>query len=127
MAWSTQLEDKRGCAVNPNTKAAWDKLLGSTVEKHGITAPLMYAVDETGVTGQMGQKERVMGARKKGLHYQQVGGSHENMTVLVTICADGSSLPPAVIFKGKAYQTDWNDNNPVKASQDCIYFITIAF
>ena len=116
MTWSTQLEDKRGCAVNPNTKVAWDKLLRSTVEKYGITAPLMYAVDETGVTGQTGQKERVMGARKKGLHYQQVGGSRENTTVLVTICADGSSLPPAVIFKGKAYQTDWNDNNPAKAS-----------
>jgi hypothetical protein len=116
MAWSTQLEDKRGRAVNLNTKAAWDKLLASTVEKYGITAPLMYAVDETGVTGQTGQKERVMGAKKKGLHYQQVGGSRENTTVLVTICADGSSLPPAVIFKGKAYQTDWNDNNPSKAS-----------
>jgi hypothetical protein len=116
MAWSTQLEDKRGRAVNPNTKAAWDNILVITVEKYDITAELMFAVDETGVTGQTGQKERVMGARKKGLHYQQVGGSRENTTVLVTICADGSSLPPAVIFKGKAYQTDWNDNNPANAS-----------
>ena len=114
MAWSTQLDEKRGQAVNPNTKAAWDKLLAATVEKNDISAPQMYAVDETGVTGQTGQKERVMGARKKGLHYQQVGGSWENTTVLVTICADGSALPPAVIFKGNTYQTNWNENNPAK-------------
>jgi len=57
-----------------------------------------------------------MEAQKKGLHYQQVVGSQENTTVLVTICADGSALPPAVIFKEKAYQTDWNKNNPAKAS-----------
>lgn len=83
MAWSTQLEDKRGRAVNPNTKAAWDKLLAAVVEKYDISAPQMYAVDETGVTGQTGRKERVMGARKKGLHYQQVGSSWENTTVLL--------------------------------------------
>lgn len=116
MAWSTQLDDKRGRAVNPNTNAAWDKLLAATVAKYDITAPQMYAVDKTGVTGQTGQKERVMGAQKKGLHYQQVGSSRENTTVLVTICADGSALPPAIIFKGKAYQTNWNKNNPAKAS-----------
>lgn len=51
----------------------------------------------------------------KGLHYQQVGGSRENTTVIITICANGSGLLPAVIFKGQAYQTTWNENNPTKA------------
>ena len=46
MAWSTQLDDKWGQAVNLNTKAAWDKLLPVTVAKYD-----MYAVDETSVTG----------------------------------------------------------------------------
>ena len=75
MAWSTQLDDKWVLAVNLNTKAAWDKLLAMTVAKYDITMPQISAVDETGVTSQTGQKERVMGAWKKGLHYQQVGSS----------------------------------------------------
>jgi hypothetical protein len=39
-----------------------------------------------------------------GPQYQQGDGDRENITVLVTICEDGESTPPAVIFKGNAYQ-----------------------
>jgi len=49
--------------------------MGQTVARYDIDAQQMYAVDETGIISQTGQKERVMGAQKKGLHYQQVGGS----------------------------------------------------
>jgi hypothetical protein len=115
-SWSTNLDEKRGRALNPHTKEAWDKLLEETVTSHHITdADQVYAVDETGVTGQTGVKERVIGQRKKGLHYQQTGSSRENTTVFVTICADGTALAPAVIFKGKAYNPRWADFNPAKA------------
>ena len=40
----------------------------------------------------------------------------ENITVIVTICADGTSLPPAVLFKGQAFQVKWAQDNPTKAS-----------
>ena len=66
--------------------------------------------------GISGKQERVMGKRKPGPHYQQEGGSRKNTTVIVTICADGTAPPPAVIFKGKAYQASWKDNNPANAS-----------
>jgi hypothetical protein len=48
--------------------------------------------------------------------YQQRGGTRENITIIVTICADGTSTPPAVIFKGNAYQVKWGENNPLNAS-----------
>ena len=54
-----------------------------------------------------GEHEHVFGARKKAAPYQQRGGTRENITVIVTICADGTSTPPAVIFKGNAYQVKW--------------------
>lgn len=37
------------------------------------------------------------------------------MTVIATICGDGTALAPAVIFKGKGYQVQWAENNPLNA------------
>jgi hypothetical protein len=95
MAWTTALEEKRGQAVNPNMAGAWNGLYGPALIKYEIKAHNLYGSDEIGVAGTSGQRERVMGSRKKGLHYQQVGGDRDNTTVIVTICADGSALPPA--------------------------------
>ncbi|KAJ3991507.1 hypothetical protein F5050DRAFT_1867635, partial [Lentinula boryana] len=63
--------------------------------------------DEIGITGGSGTRERVIGGWRKGPVYQQTGGGRENTTVIVTICADGTSISPAVIFKGKGYCTSW--------------------
>jgi hypothetical protein len=53
------------------------------------------------------KREYVFGPRTKTAPYQQRSGSCKNITVIVTICADGTSIPPAVIFKGNAYVTDF--------------------
>jgi hypothetical protein len=118
MAWATPLEEKRGRAVNPNTKAAWDELYGSTVKKYNIKAENLYGTDEIGVAGTSGQKERVMSGKRKGPAYQQSGGNRENTTVIVTICADGTSdVAPAVIMKGSAYSPKWaKGQDPAKAT-----------
>ena len=50
-----------------------------------------------------GQKEHVMGGHKPGPQYQQHDGNWENITIIVTFCTDGTSTPPAMIFKGKGY------------------------
>ncbi|KAF9226953.1 hypothetical protein BS17DRAFT_635620, partial [Gyrodon lividus] len=46
-----------------------------------------------------------------GLQYQQCTGSHKNMMVIVSICADGTAKPPTVILKGNAYQVKWKQDN----------------
>ena len=74
-------------------------------------------MDEVGVQARGNERERVATKRQKtGPQYQQRSGTRENTTVLVTICADGTSTPPAVIFKGSAYQVSWANNNPLNAS-----------
>jgi hypothetical protein len=101
---SRPLEDKRGRGANPHTNEAWWKLLGETIEKYNIKPHNIYGTDEVGIQAQGGgEREHVFGARKKAAPYQQRGGTRENITVIVTICADGTSTPPAVIFKGSAY------------------------
>ncbi|EIN03598.1 CENP-B protein, partial [Punctularia strigosozonata HHB-11173 SS5] len=68
-----------------------------------IDGECIYAVDETGFQAGEGRTERVIGAAGTYHQHQQRSGGRENMTVIVTICADGTAGPPAVIFKGKAY------------------------
>jgi hypothetical protein len=62
----------------------------------------------------MGECERVMGGKQPGPQYQQRDGDRENITVIVTIWAGGSTLP-TVSFKGSAYQVKWQQDNPAKA------------
>ncbi|KAF5389967.1 hypothetical protein D9757_013844 [Collybiopsis confluens] len=115
--WSSPLDEKRGRAVNPHTNEAYFNLLRETILKHDISEENTYATDEIGVTEASGTRERVIGGRRKGPHYQQTGGGRENTTVIVTICADGTSTSPAVIFKGKGHCTNWGaDKNPSEAS-----------
>ena len=116
MSWSQPLETKRGRAVNPFTKEAFYELLGDTVRKYDITEDRTWGVDEIGIQGSMGMPERVMVAQKLGPQYQQRDGDRENITVLETICADGTTIPPAVIYKGAAYQVKWAQDNPANAS-----------
>ncbi|KAH7917887.1 DDE-domain-containing protein, partial [Leucogyrophana mollusca] len=106
MLWSCPLDSKRGRAVNQNTNKAWFDLLEGVLEKYDIAEDCIYAADEIGISPQSGEDERVIGSRKPGPQYQQRTGSKENTTVIVTICADGTSSAPAVIFKGNAYQVN---------------------
>lgn len=115
-SWSRPLEAKRGRAVNSATNEAWFNLVEETFTKYNVKAHNTYAVDELGCQPSGGEEERVIGGRKPGPQYQQRDGNRENITVLVTICADGTSTPPAVIFKGAAYQVKWAQDNPANAS-----------
>ncbi|KII85726.1 hypothetical protein PLICRDRAFT_145598, partial [Plicaturopsis crispa FD-325 SS-3] len=116
VSWSRPLDSKRGRAVNPNTNEAWWSLLKKTLTEFEIEEKNTYGIDEVGCPPYSEDRERVFGARKLAPQYQQRGGARENITVLTTICADGTAIAPAVIFKGSAYQMKWAQNNPAKAS-----------
>ena len=74
MLWSRPLETKCGQAINPFTKEAFYGLLGDTVTKYNISEDQTWGLDEIGIQGSMGMPERVMGACKLGLQYQQRDG-----------------------------------------------------
>ncbi|KIO07658.1 hypothetical protein M404DRAFT_103207, partial [Pisolithus tinctorius Marx 270] len=82
--------------VEPTLVQSFQKL---TLEKFDIEQHNIYGVDEMGCQPAGGEQEYVIGAWKTGPQYQQRGGSCENITVIVTICADGTATSPAVIFK----------------------------
>lgn len=118
--WSKALDKSRARAVNPYTKAGYFAILEEVTRGNGgedcIPDELKYGVDESGFQNGVGQRERVFGAKGKKTQHQQRSGDRENITVIVTICGDGTSTAPAVIFKGEGFQASWKQNNPANAS-----------
>jgi hypothetical protein len=118
--WSRALDRSRARAVNPTTKAEYFDLLEHIIHRKGgddiIPAELIYGADESGFQQGIGQRERVIGARGKKTQHQQRSGNRENITALVVICADGTAIPPAIIYKGDGFQVSWVQNNPLMAS-----------
>jgi len=130
--WSHNLEGKRGRAVNPTTNDMWYDLMDDVLkgnrdhefdngenEDHADPVEVLpentYGSDESGFFPEGGVRVRIIGGKGKKTQHQQSDGGRENTTVIVTICADGTALKPAVIFKGQAYQVKWDQENPTDA------------
>ena len=76
----------------------------------------IWAADETGIQTGSAVHERVIGMKGKRIQHQKQDGNRENITAIVTIAADGSNIPPAVIFKGQAFLAKWEQENSLGAS-----------
>ncbi|KIJ09217.1 hypothetical protein PAXINDRAFT_50150, partial [Paxillus involutus ATCC 200175] len=61
----------------------------------------LWAADETGFQPGGGLREQVIGPARKKRQHQQCNGNCENITIMVTICADGAAIPPTLIYKGQ--------------------------
>jgi hypothetical protein len=118
---SHPLEALCGKAVNEYTHRNYFNILKHVLDTGDDGAPLLpkniYGSDETGFrTGEGSSNRKVVGPAGKRIQHLQKTGNRENVTVMVTICADGSSLvPPAVIFKGTKYLVKWKQRNPANA------------
>ena len=85
------------------------------MKNYNIKEENTYTVDEMGCQPSDGEEEHIIGSQKCGPQYQQCDSNRENITVLVNICADGTSTLPVVIYKGLAYQVKWQQDNPANA------------
>ena len=73
-------------------------------------------MDESGFPLALQGRERVIGSRGTKTQHKQHGANRKNITALVTICADSSTIPPMVMFKGKHLMKAWFNNNTVNAT-----------
>ncbi|KIY52235.1 DDE-domain-containing protein, partial [Fistulina hepatica ATCC 64428] len=60
-------------------------------------------------------KEWVVGSCDTKTQHKQGGADRENITVICTICADGSTIPPHIIYRGKNLQKSWFEGNVANA------------
>lgn len=106
-------------AVNPHS----NKLYFDMLEEFALTGDdgklmspkCIWAFDEIRFNNLSGSPTKVIGYTGKKQQYQQQGANREMTMVLVTICADGTTIPPAMIFKGKGYCVSWQCNDPLNA------------
>jgi hypothetical protein len=106
-AWSKSLNTSRAAAVNPTTIAHYFQLLKVTLEQYNFTPKEIYGFDESGFPfGGDGVNERVYGGGRSVQHKQDEGNK-ENVSVMVTICADGTYTTPTAIFKAVHYNSAW--------------------
>ena len=116
-SWSSPLESKHGCAVNKHNLTAFYNLLDKLITEYNLIPENMHGTDGVGTNTANSEREWVIGGWKRaGPQHQQQGGNHENITIIVTILGDGNSIPPAVIYKGLAFQVWWKQDNPANAS-----------
>lgn len=112
MHWSKPLDTQRAKSLNPEAVKAWFDLVEETIVKEGIRPEDIYGMDESGFPPSNQGTQRVVGARGTKTQHKQGTANRENVTAVVTICADGSKdVEPMIIFKGQHFMAAWGENN----------------
>ena len=111
MHWSRPLDMQRAQSMNPEAKKRWFELLQECIVEAGIRPEDLYGMDETGCLPSVQGTERVCGSHGMKTQHKQGGADRKNVTAIITICADGTTLRPTIIFKGQNFMTKWAENN----------------
>lgn len=74
-----------------------------------------YNPDEKGVQMGIGARTQVLVDRDQKVVQSTEHGNRDLVTIIETVCADGTSLPPSVIFEGARINMDWGRVNPANA------------
>lgn len=114
--WSRPLDGQRAQALNPKAVKRWFKLVEEHVVWAGIRKEDIYGMDETGFQPSNQGVQRVVGCHGTKTQHKQGGANRENVTAMVTICADGTTIQPTVIFKGANFMRKWNEENVANTS-----------
>ena len=117
------MDKVRHAADNSDKYKAYFSLLHSKIEEYNVRAADTYNMDEKGFAiGLVARSKRIFSKRlyKKQKNRQLLQDSNrEWVTLLASVCADGSALPPGLIFSGKdnTIQSSWvEDIEPGKHS-----------
>jgi hypothetical protein len=114
--WSKPLDTQRGRALNPTNVKLWFNLVKGHIVDKNILPHNIYGMDESGFPPSDQGTQRVVGRRGTKTQHKQGSAERENVTAIVTICADGSVLQPTIIFKGQNFMKKWGNNNVADAS-----------
>ena len=114
--WGKPLDTQHAQGMNPKAKKQWFELVEKFMVQLGIKKENIYGMDETTCPPTDSGTECVVGACGTKTQHRQGRASCENVTAIVTICADGTTLHPTVIFKGHNFMCKWANNNVPHAS-----------
>jgi hypothetical protein len=110
---SRAMDRQRHCASSEDKYKQYFDVLYSAIERYGVMPQNAYNMDEKGfATGLIGRSKRVFSKasyeRKKTVQSLQ-DGNREWVTLLASVCADRTALPPGLIFTGadNTIQSSW--------------------
>lgn len=118
--WTTGLEACRARSLNATLVNEFYDMLEEVVKEYKIHESDIYNMDEKGIQLGVGGRVAAIVDRDQKDVYQIENGNRELVTMIETVCADGSSLRPTVIYPGKRRDLEWGRNNPCKALYDLI-------
>lgn len=113
MKWGCLLQTICACSLTPQTVEGWFKLISPILKD--VPPENIYNMDESGFNLGLSAKKRVIVPVGTKTAHITCGAEQENITVMATICADGTALTPTVIFPGKYMKQRWGENNPLSA------------
>ncbi|KAL1581768.1 hypothetical protein WHR41_09514 [Cladosporium halotolerans] len=119
--WSDTLQSKylkpidnsRKKAESPENFEYWFSTIAGKIEQYSIEAQNIYNMDEKGfLIGSLTKAKRIF--TKQWFENQRLlgntqDGGREWITIIATICADGTALPPSLIYMAKTgdIQDSW--------------------
>jgi hypothetical protein len=109
------LEKARAKALNKFAVDEFFDMLKKLIEEYDILPENIYNMDEKGIQLGIGARITAMIDRDQKIVYSIEDGNRELVTVIETICADGSILHPSVIFQALRRNSEWGRNNPCNA------------
>jgi hypothetical protein len=109
------LETARAKALNQFTVDDFFNMLNELIKEYNIVPENLYNMDKKGVQLGIGAKVAVMVDSDQKTAYSIEDGNRELVTVIEAICADGSTVHPAIIFQAKRRNAEWGRNNPSNA------------
>lgn len=114
--WSTGLEACRARALHPTLVNEFYDMLEEVITEYLIDERNIYNMDEKGVQlGKGSQVAAIVDCDQKDV-YSVENGSREPVTIIETVCADGSALHPTVIYQGVHRDLEWGRINPCNTS-----------
>jgi hypothetical protein len=113
--WTSSLQQCRAQALNPTVVAEYFQLLAEVIGKFKVPAENIYNMDEKGIQLGVGKRVAAIIDRDQKAAFQVENGNRELVTIIETLCADGSALHPCVIFQGKRRNLEWGRDNPCNA------------
>ncbi|KAF7578265.1 Membrane-bound metallopeptidase [Pyrenophora tritici-repentis] len=123
--WTSAMDRTRHLADSESKYRLYFELLHRKITEYHLEARDIYNMDEKGfLIGLIGRSKRIFSRRqweKKEVRASLQDGSREFLTVLACCCADGSSLPPSLIYasaKG-AIRSSWVED--IKAGEHDIF------
>jgi transposase-like protein len=101
-------EQSRANACTRENLLKWFEVFKNTMDKYKFDIGNIYNIDETGFQIGTTSKSYVIVDKRQNTSGKAGSGSKgENVTAIETGCADGTVLPPFLIFKGQYLQSTW--------------------